>query len=752
MLRRTHSTPAPVKSALAPLRLLHDCGAPLVSDTAFVLILTPATESATEAHTVRGWNRYCKGKLSSASFRCLTQVKDVLKFANIPSPAVPKLFLRLSTPEEVMQEVEGIASRLSAEAATLFNTAANEFITTVQRGVDDELQQHEQNELVGAALHRLAAAMRRTATASATTSDWSHILDPHTGCLSRGSDNNSRRETDPSPNRHETARCVLRLSCLSPLTSLFVQHHLLSLCNTTTQHAPATSSTPPPAATSPYPPKARIELQQYKPRYVMSDLIGFRFGPITPGKHEDCDEMSEPHGNWQRLRDFLLEQAPNCYPSSTCRSSHGHAAVRFAHDEKYTRQLERLVADKKSTYPDFAIDKPLQLTLETAQQAAVTACSACGLSGHSAKACTTYASTIKTCRQCYSPGHLVAQCPKAVEELKCGICAKTGHSTTSCRQYKTKWTTATSNKPNATSSLVRTNISFAAAARSVMIGEKVPQPATTAALRPAIDTSNDSFPALPQPQRQKRSAQPATAPAHNTQPAAAQPASSELTEMREIVASMQKQIQTLLDAQTKQAEAAEKRAEEAAKREQAAAAREQTLHDLMRMLIGGHRPLTKSPDWPDHHDSTHQHTTSPTSHSTPSPANSTASTSSQSSSASLSSLSSEAGSSHTQHMDMGDNAQSPSAVTAAAPHSQHSTTADTTRRHTDSRHTGDTHASTANGYVHGDVNTFTPTYNIGLPPQHTQSGTMRQQQQLGQAPPSYHAHIAVHAPADQSSQ
>lgn len=112
-------------------------------------------------------------------------------------------------------------------------------------------------------------------------------------------------------------------------------------------------------------------------------------------------------------------------------------------------------------------------------------------------------------------------------------------------------------------------------------------------------------------------------------------------------------------------------------------------------------------------------------------------------------MSSEAESSHTQRMDTDDSRHTAAvSVTIPQPYPQHADTVHTARTQAGSRHTGDAHISTNASYINGDVGT--PTFNINLPPPHTQVDATQQQRQ--QAPPSYHTHHVVHAPAEQSAQ
>lgn len=572
--KRKLARPAPATAAQ-----LQQCGVSPDSTTSFVLILTPLAGQQT--NDVQHWNK--QPRLSDSDSRAQQAAALLLNRLNLPPPATPKLFNRLSTVDELLAALQQLASSKPAETDALAAAAAD-LTTAVGKDRDGKTTQH-----TAAALHGLAATLRQRKADACVASGWVGLLTPRTGCLSRTSDRSQDTTTRPRAPRTTPARCLLRLDFPTPLSSLFAQHHLRHIHDAAIAPTDTDTTQPPRPPTNPSRlPKADIDVQPYKLRLTITEVSGFAIGPINPGAHPACTSPSEPHGNWQLLRQYLQRVAPNCTPSIHYRRlPSGVAAVRFALEETHRHELYALTTNR-AVDPEHGITRPLRLRMEVPRLPDVTACSSCGKAGHSATKCTTIPQgNGKTCRRCFALGHTATDCTKATEQLTCGICQQPGHSTTSCKRYCPQWTKVVVKQP----SVVRNTLSYAAATIATMRGIPVSQPVTPS---PTASTSHGS---PPLPQQAKHTPHPPTHPTHSPPPAT-HPAISALEQQMTMLTNLFTTMQ-----QTMQRQAEEAR--ELARQQQV------WMERLFSMLLQNQVQFKPAPLYDDHHDTARQYTPSP---------------------------------------------------------------------------------------------------------------------------------------------
>lgn len=410
-----------LKAANVPLRLLEQCDIRSQSNTALVLTLRPAADQQPNARPAWAALRRPTGAGSAS----LTAVAELLTRLHVPLPTLPLLYGKHSTLTELAAELEQHTS--NAVSGNDGDSEATDWRAVLSSASTDD----ERGELLVERAAAITAATHDT-TPYAT---WQRVLHPSSGNMTRrraggGNDSNGQPANDDdnsnSRNHNNTDNhCTLKLEFHSPLIRLAVEHHLRQ------QHAGV---------------KAEMVVEPYRRQLIAARVTGFPVGPIHPGRHELCNDVSELHGNWQQLRQYLLRVAPHCTPARTPEPPYnGLGVVDFVLEESKLVELYKLQDHDVQLRAEHGITRPLRLTYAVLRQSKHTACSRCFRPGHKERDCQQARpppGTV-TCRACYKPGHLARDCTLPAAERHCRMCDKDGHYAAHCAMYRSSWVKVT---------------------------------------------------------------------------------------------------------------------------------------------------------------------------------------------------------------------------------------------------------------------------------------------------------------------
>ena len=440
------------KASMATPGQLRQCGMTAESDTAVVLALSPLT--AQHAGDVHKWNM--QPPITGRNTASRTAAALLLDGLGIHAYATPRLFNEYGTDKQLTAAVWDAARRAHAPAETMAELGSA--CERLEAADGDDAQLREERKHTAWQL----ACLIREHNIAPCTDKWVDLLTPLSGCMSRSA---SRQQGAPAQQRRSTPdRCLLKLDFASPYTRLVAECHIEQ--QAVLPAAPEEDGDTQLQQHSPH--KALAAVLPYKRRLTVAELSGFTVGPTNPGGDRRYCANDEPHGNWQLLRRWLQWRAPHCTPSLQPRYlANGTAAVRFVLEETHRSELFQLngVVDR-----DNGVTRPLHLRMEVPRQSTDIACAHCGTAGHTGGACPTKpADGSRTCKRCYTLGHIAAECLAAPEQLTCGICRQAGHPTSACKRYRPQWTKVDSRRPTNT----RAALSYAAATVATMRGQPV---------------------------------------------------------------------------------------------------------------------------------------------------------------------------------------------------------------------------------------------------------------------------------------
>jgi len=601
-----------------------------------VLAFEPPT--AAQASEVQHWNT--RPRMDTANNRSMVSTALLLNELNLLPPATPRLYAQLHTVEELLHDVRRTADAMGPSQAEHLYTAIDELAAAT--GAREDKKQR-----INAALHSLTALLYQYKVADDWLPyGWNELLTNNTGCMSRGG---SRQHGAAPPSRPALARCVLRLEFSTPLVSMLVQHHLVHAYYAAAAAGAEAQQQPLQSAGTVRLPKARVSVQPYFRRLTVTDAVGFTIGPINPGAHAECTSRSEPHGNWELLRNYLQRAAPNCAPASWRALSKGVASVRFVLEERHRHELYAL-ATSGAVNRDFGITRPLKLTLEVSRYSTDTACSTCGAAGHAARVCPNRsADNAMTCRRCYHTGHTAIDCPTAMEQLVCGLCQQTGHPTTSCKRYRPSFVKVVVKPPTT----VRSTLSYSAATSGpIAHSQRLPDVVPASAQRVPSDSpaslqrGSSEWPARGQrgaregPERGQRGA--SEGPERGQRGASDSPASgqretSESGQQMAALTQLMAMLQQFMQQHAQQMQQSIQQQTQLMQQMSATqAAQTVMLERMLDKLSDGQRLCNVPTSSSNHYEAARQHTPSPTASTASSP--STPSTSSQSSTSSQPSM------------------------------------------------------------------------------------------------------------------
>ncbi len=410
-----------LKAANVPTRLLEQCDIRPQSNTALVLTLRPTADLLPNARPAWAALRRPTGAGSAS----LTAVAELLTRLHVPLPTLPLLYGKHSTLDELAAELEQRAS--NAVSDNDGDSEATDWRAMLSSASTDD----ERGELLVERAAAITAATHDT-TPYAT---WQRVLHPSSGNMTRrraggGNDSNGQPANDDdnnnSRNHNNTDNhCTLKLEFHSPLIRLAVEHHLRQ------QHAGV---------------EAELVVEPYRRQLIAARVTGFPVGPIHPGRHELCNDVSELHGNWQLLRQYLLRVAPHCTPARTPEPPYnGLGVVDFVLEESKMIELYKLQDHDVQLRAEHGITRPLRLTYAVLRQSKHTACSRCFRPGHKERDCQQARPPPGTviCRACYKPGHLARDCTLPAAERHCRMCDKAGHYAAHCAMYRSSWVNVT---------------------------------------------------------------------------------------------------------------------------------------------------------------------------------------------------------------------------------------------------------------------------------------------------------------------
>jgi hypothetical protein len=461
--RRGDSRQQPrTKATAPPLGLIARCGTPVVSETSLVLTLTPT--AAHPAGTAAAWSRLPRP--SDKDSRSMVAVARLLTSLRIPLPHLPRLYNRCNTPAE-------LADRLRQRSPGVTHSGID---------WDKDIGGVADDGSLGLLLVSRADAIAAETADTAKLTQWAELLTPHSGCMS------SRPASQPATaaGRSADSRCVLRLDFASPLVCRAVGAYLYHQAS----HA-ATPSTAPPNTQQP---PVTWTVQHYRRRLIAARVSGFAIGPLNHDPVSRFTSLTEPHGNWQVLRQWLASAAPHCAPSNTpVTLSSGVGAVDFVLEETHQGELYAL---NGTTAPDSGITRPLRLHVSILRQSPNTACSICGEAKHRARDCPSKPlDGLRTCKVCFGHGHTAQDCTVQAGQRVCKLCNEHGHSTLQCSKYRPRWVDIVpadrkggrDGKDSGERSLTppAPRNTFAAERIALLQGKQFVQPATPAILRPA---------------------------------------------------------------------------------------------------------------------------------------------------------------------------------------------------------------------------------------------------------------------------
>ncbi len=410
---------------------------------------------------------------------------------NIPAPRLPPLYNQCSSVGELATSLErrdGCATRSGIDWRA----------ELLQRSGPDALAPYLINKSADIAAETQDGAQLTT---------WLQLLTPYTGCMSRSrpqrqqvdaaastsSENDSSshspaaRQRDASESA-DNSRCVLRLDFASPLVCLCVASYI------SPQTDGISTAAAPPSTRRPL---AAVSVSSYRHRLIAVRVSGFAIGPTDYDPTGCFSRVNELHGNWQRLRQWLLTAAPHCTPDQAPLTySSGVGAVDFVLEETHRHELQALHG---MVVPEAGITRPLNLTVSVRRQSPDVACSTCGQAGHRARGCPSRPTDgARTCKTCFATGHATTHCPTAPDSRKCGLCGNNGHATLQCHKYKPRWVDVAQQSSQAP----RQRSTFASDRVALLRGKAPTQPQPTSQpqrQQPRLPAGATDFPPLPGP-------------------------------------------------------------------------------------------------------------------------------------------------------------------------------------------------------------------------------------------------------------
>ena len=454
----------------------------VTADSSTSLVLTLRAGAGRTANAAAAWSSLPPP--SAKNSRSVTAVARLLSKLQVPAPTLPMLYNQCSTAAELaahtaLNAQQPAAPAASVGAADAANNAAFSYSAST----------------LGSFLIGRAATLLAAAPSSDKLTTWAQLLTPHTSSMYRPSDKRS-----PATQQQQTTSKYrkLRLDFASPLTCAAVRHHLELAAAELTSKEEADSSAP----------RVLFDVAPYTRRLIVAQVSGFAVGPTHPGDVDAprCNSMSELHGNWELLHDFLVRTAPHCTPSQRAHVlSSGKGAVDFVLEETHRHELHALIGAVDS---NSGIKLPHSLDISIRRQPPVTVCSTCGARDHRAAACPNkQADGRRSCKWCLTLDHATDGCQVRAQDRKCVLCPdSTGHATLTCKHYRPQFVKVAAVRPT------NQRNTFAEAHVAALKGRRWEQPAP-APTAPARSPPQQQQRQQQRQQQQQQGAPPAAAPA-----------------------------------------------------------------------------------------------------------------------------------------------------------------------------------------------------------------------------------------------
>ena len=430
------------------------------SSTSLVLTLTSTGSLPADVH--QAWSNLPRA--SDKDARSLTAVAQLLTKLRIPLPRLPRLY----------NQCDSIRPQLHDRLAQL-ETTATQLPSTWQADMDSAVSEGRTAQYLLHNADMIAAATED----NVRLTQWLDVLTPHTSCMSRGPARPPAAAAAGAQRDGNTRRCVLRLDFASTLVWWCVGMHLTHL----TQPVAGLQCERLEGARQPL---ATATVQRYKRRLITARVAGFAVGPLQYDPTSCFTSTSELHGNWQVLRDWLIQATPHCTPAAKpVILNRGVGEVEFVLEETH---LDELLALNGRVDPANGITRPLRTTVRVRKESTSTACSTCGQANHKARTCTAQLPPgTRTCKACFFADHTTEHCPTSPEQRQCSLCSQHGHSTMQCKKYWPVWVeVATPKRP------AQQRNTFAVDRVALMQGRARPQQPVPTVQQPAAQRDSQS--------------------------------------------------------------------------------------------------------------------------------------------------------------------------------------------------------------------------------------------------------------------
>ena len=458
----THPSLPPKDTDRPSPALLQRLGAPQVSATDMVLTITFPPNATGRLNVL-----HRPARMSISNTEPMYNAMYLLGTSlAIPAPRLPVALSTFTTVEELLTHLHTV---LSSQGKA--NPPLQHYID----GITQALEAEDYNEAddhgltpLGEALYTVPAAL----SGLPCHNEYTHYLNPSSGVM-------AHPLLPHSSGAGSSRQHVVRLGLNSPLVSLALRHHLhryMALFRPNTSQALPTKghmdSSPSWEAAfykktiSTTAIRSEVSLKPFYPRYMVTELHGFRRGPDPPppgtpsaprAEGVTFDSLDEVSGNQTAFFAHLSHVVPHCYHEQRVSwGPSGTGTITFVHELQHRTELFAL---NGSTAPAAGVHRPLRLKASQFQAPIAQCCSYCGKTGHKATLCPSISGNTTgpssdimdtddnggpptqhhrgvPCRHCYSPLHQ-GGCQEEAhpEQRTCRICSANGHTSFGCPQY-----------------------------------------------------------------------------------------------------------------------------------------------------------------------------------------------------------------------------------------------------------------------------------------------------------------------------